>query len=566
MTNIKIASLLSSFFAFFVANYGFSTNLLPEYSHSQKEEIYAAHPLQPVETFLSYQTAKDLDVSLLAKAIDRTKFASGSVEFSRLMQPTDNMKKLERRRQILLELLQDDSKLFYEFELALQQFTNKHEALFISLLDGNVLPEMSVASQLTTGIFTGLSSILSVADSKRHIVQDRVSMKQARWYSWLNLARGIYIEFAGGLYLAYLTYGNLNTVAHTIYEVDEFVLRFADALVAMEKINKIILSSPILAESFPVFSDFKKIGKKNEHITWTLEKLESRAQAQDTAWVYWHMKDSIMLYDSIRNLKNSFAHTLWWVARIDAYMSVIRWIKEKEAKGEDVTFINFNKNALRPHCHLQNLTNPTIANSVGNDFDIDGHAVFTGPHALGKTSSMRSIAYAHIMAQSILVVPAKTALLVPVSNIKTYFNVGDSNGESSFQAELRHMTELLSFAEQNKNKQPMLFLIDEPFAKTPSLVGNQLIERFLNKTVDIPNLSMLLSTHLEVPSRFVDTRRDIMQNLQPEIKKSNETFVTTYKIIPGAADWWFENKNDQTNAYVKWLIRKQQDAVELWFN
>ncbi len=565
MAHVKFVCLLSLLLTIFAAHRGFAEDLFPDYSKEQKAKIYATLSLQEVETFLTYQALKDLEVPLLITAIDRTHLASGSVEFARLLQPTSNMDKLQRRRLILEELLKNDSTLFEALEQTLREFSNKDENLFISLVDGDILPNMSASSKLGTGIVTTVMSLLALGDTKRHIISDRANMRQTSWLSWLNSARSIYIEIIGGIYLSYYAYQNLNEAYQTIDETDQFVFKFARAVMVMEKINAIIQSSATLSNAFPAFQDFKNISRQDQNLAWTLEKLASRADAQDSFWAYWHMKDSMILYDQIRSLKMQFANILWWISRIDAYMSVIRWIKEREKNGEDVTFVTYIKDAHRPQYQLQNLTNPTIENSVANDFNINGHAILTGPHALGKTSSMRSIAYAHIMGQSIVVVPAKKAAFAPVFNIKTYFNVGDSNGESSFQAELRRMTELLAFATQNSSNQPILFFIDEPFAKTPSLVGNHLMQQFLNKTVDAPNLSMLLSTHLEIPSQFAENHKDVMQNLQPEVRKINSNFLTTYKIVPGAAHWWFENEDNQTNDYIKWLMSKQLDTVKLWF-
>jgi DNA mismatch repair ATPase MutS len=562
MKSAQLAYLLS-FSAVLIPWLGFSANLMPEYTREKKKEIYAAHPDQPPETFLSDQARSDLHFDLLFQALDRAELAAGSVEFQRLLLPTSDMEKLNGRHQILMELLQNEE-LFSRLEQIINQFKNKYESIFISLLDKNVLPDKSALQQCLNGLLLSVSCVWAANSARRHVAQDRALMREAGRFGWFDLAGSIYIEAVNGLGLAYFAYENLATAYTTVYEVDEFVLQFANAFVALERINQIVLSSSVLAKSFPAFSDFKAYGETNKDLGQILEKLESRANAQETAWAYWHMKDSISLYDEIRASKNNFAVVLWWAARIDAYMSVIRWIKEKKAKGESATFVKF-RDGKRPSCQLSNLTNPTIPNSVENSFDINGHVVLTGPHALGKTSSMRSIAYAYIMAQSILAVPAgDNALLVPVFDIKTYFNVGDSNGESSFQAEFRRMGELLYAAQ--KAQDSTLLVIDEPFAKTPSLVGEILTNQFLERVVDQPCVSFLLSTHLETPSHFADTRPDVIQNLQPEVRRNGNGFGTTYKIVPGAANWWLNNKDDQTNKYIRWLISQQENAEDLWFN
>ena len=546
----------------FHANLGFSQNLIRSYSKEQKQQIYSLLPFQKIETFLSYQAAKELEVPLMVQAIDRTRLASGSVEFARLMQPTSDLNKLNNRRQILEKLLKNNSKLFDELEETLFYF-QKHEDLFISLFDKDVLPDKSVGQQLGLGISGVLFSLLRTGDAKRHIVSDKKSMtQQTGWLRYANLWRSMALNFVGGLAVLYQSGEQLRQAYQTIKEVDQFLSEFAQVVMLLEKTNQIIQTSPTLAQFFPAFSDFKELSIQHTNLAWTLEKLNQRTLNENVIWQYLH---TISLYDQIRALKSDFANGFWWISRIDAYLSVIRWIKERQNNGEPITFATYNLTANRPEYHLKELYNPLFENAIPSDFEAKEHVVLTGPHALGKTSGMRSIAYAHIMAQSITVVPAQEAYLAPLEALQTYFNIGDSNGESSFQAELRRMTEMLALSKQNTHGKPMLFLIDEPFAKTPSRIGNNLMERFLNKTIDIQNLGLILSTHLEYPSSFAKTRPDRMQNLQPEIQSTPSGFKTTYRIMPGAADWWLENKNNETHHYIEWLIKKEADAAELWF-
>lgn len=566
MTNTKVRPFLGVIVFVLISSQLLAKEFIPQYSYEEKIQLYSLIDFKPVETFLSYQAAKDLNVPLLAKIIDRTSLSSGSVEFVRLLQPTNDRDVLLRRRNILDELLENDAKIYNELAYELKEFSQQYENQFIHLLDKEHWPDIALGRDIFFGIFKTFFVALSIGDIVRHARADLAQRQNVGLVGRLCLLRSVGLEALGGLFIGYSTYQDTDSWKMAFNELDNFVMQFAKGFASLERINAIINSSPVLAESFPLFNDFKKEVAQDRELEWVLNKLTEKITTADSVLAYLSAKDVTSLYHRIKINRRHFANTLWWVSRLDAYVSVISWMKERQLAGENVTFVEFDNSSIKPKYNLEGLTAPTIANAVPNDFVIDGHGLITGPHALGKTSSLRAIAYAHIMGQSINVVAAKQAIIVPVSNIGTYFNVGDSVGESSFAAEFRHMTELLSLLDNSSQVDPQLFLIDEPFAKTTFVVGNNLIERFLAKATKYANLGLLMSTHLQSPVEFAKAHSHIIQNFQPEIKKVMDNYLVTFKIIPGSADWWFANTNNQTSEYIEWLIKRHPKDVDLWIN
>jgi hypothetical protein len=69
----------------------------------------------------------------------------------------------------------------------------------------------------------------------------------------------------------------------------------------------------------------------------------------------------------------------------------------------------------------------------------------------------------------------------------------------------------------------------------------------------IPGLSFVLATNLEASLKFKDDKEHGIKCVQPEIKDLPEgKFLRTYKIIDGAAAWWFNDEIRQRN-FVDWL-------------
>ncbi|MDA0713055.1 MAG: hypothetical protein O2897_03600 [bacterium] len=563
MTNSKVLHLLFVILCVCLCGQLQAKEFIPRYSVEEKVKLYSLIDFISIDTFLTYQAAKDLDVPLLAKVLDRT-FLASSVEFVRLLQPTNDMEVLSTRRNILDELLKDDAKLYYDLERELKEFSKHYEDQFIHLLDKDHWPDIALSRDVFSGIFKSFFIALSVGDIFRHARADFAQRQNVGFMARLSLLRSVGLEALGGLFIGYSTYQDTDSWQKAFNEVDDFVMQFAKGFESLEKINQIVNSSSLLAKAFPVFNDFKIEATRDRNLAWVFNKLDEKIASAESVWSYWSAKDVTSVYHQIKIHRRYFADALWWVSRVDAYLSVIRWMKERQDAGDNVAFVEFDSSGVKPNYALQGLTAPTIPHAVPNNFNINGHGLITGPHALGKTSSLRAIAYAHIMGQSINVVAAKKAVIVPVANIGTYFNVGDSVGESSFAAEFRHMTELLSVLESSVKSEPQLFLIDEPFAKTTFVVGNNLIERFLTKIIKYSNLGLLMSTHLQSPVEFATIHSDIVQNFQPEIKREQNDYLVTFKIIPGAADWWFKNTNNQTSEYIEWLIKKHVGAYELW--
>lgn len=120
-----------------------------------------------------------------------------------------------------------------------------------------------------------------------------------------------------------------------------------------------------------------------------------------------------------------------------------------------------------PHLSVEGLTSLLVADAKGVPNDVEltaGTTIITGANMSGKTTWIRTLAAAVIVAYSGAPVCAKN-FAVSRLNVMTSIRVNDdiSRGVSTFYAELMRIKSMIEYTEKNK---PMLACIDEIFKGT----------------------------------------------------------------------------------------------------
>lgn len=163
---------------------------------------------------------------------------------------------------------------------------------------------------------------------------------------------------------------------------------------------------------------------------------------------------------------------------------------------DDYTFAKVNEcDDLKPEIDFKNLKHPLIKieDAVGNGITLKGQTcVITGSNMSGKTTFLRSIGINLVLSYAggpALASEFKASVMKILTSIRVEDNV--NKGISTFYAELLRIKDM---TEYNKNKMPMICLIDEIFKGTNSA------DRIICATEAIKKLSQpwsitLVSTH-----------------------------------------------------------------------
>lgn len=209
-------------------------------------------------------------------------------------------------------------------------------------------------------------------------------------------------------------------------------------------------------------------------------------------------------YKNLREVKHELYSLMHAIGEVDLYVSLAQLYREHESRNVHYTFAIFNDN---PQASLQltDVWNPFIdSNSVvpnsismGNQGGYN-HMLLTGSNTGGKSTFLRAIALAALMAQTIGIVPASYAHLTPFNDIIVLLNVSDdpTNKESTFAAEGSRARGLLQRVTNLRQDQRALIFIDELFKGTSHQEGLKwacAVTHYLARSKN--NIITLFATH-----------------------------------------------------------------------
>jgi DNA mismatch repair protein MutS len=173
---------------------------------------------------------------------------------------------------------------------------------------------------------------------------------------------------------------------------------------------------------------------------------------------------------------------------------------------------------------------------VPNDVLLDGDqnrlVILTGPNMAGKSTFMRQIALAVIMAQSGSFVPAAYASLSIVDRIFTRVGAYDdlSAGQSTFMVEMTEIAAILTRATKDS-----LVLLDEVGRGTSTFDGLSLawaISEFLHSSIKCKSV---FATHYHQLTQLEGILSGV-KNYSIAVKEENGTITFLRTVVPGATD------------------------------
>lgn len=187
------------------------------------------------------------------------------------------------------------------------------------------------------------------------------------------------------------------------------------------------------------------------------------------------------------------------LAEIDTVLGTAKLFEEESNR---YCFPSFIEGAKTPSLEIADYIHPMVAKdkAVANSIAFGDQAlknlIVTGPNAAGKSTNLRAILTAVIMAQSLGIAPAHQMSLTPfgriTSSMCTTDNVG--NGDSLFQAQLKQANQLIA----NVEKTPHIFTLaalDELFNGSNRYEGPAFAFATAERLGQFPNSITLFATH-----------------------------------------------------------------------
>jgi DNA mismatch repair protein MutS len=173
---------------------------------------------------------------------------------------------------------------------------------------------------------------------------------------------------------------------------------------------------------------------------------------------------------------------------------------------------------------------------VPNDTSLDGEtvrlAIVTGPNMAGKSTYIRQVALIGLMAQMGCFVPAESAEIGLVDRIFTRVGANDDigRGQSTFMVEMNETSNIVNNATERS-----LVILDEIGRGTSTFDGLSIawsVAEFLHDKI---KARTLFATHYHELTKLAAERKGVC-NFNVAVREWNDQIIFLRKIIPGGAD------------------------------
>lgn len=301
-----------------------------------------------------------------------------------------------------------------------------------------------------------------------------------------------------------------------------------------------------------IFPEIKRIKHvlDNNNILVSLENLnEHSINTGKLLYVYQNCLKEMHLLSNMKVL----------VEKVDAYISVVNFMKNAENNQLPCCFVEFEQGAPEAYIIAEHSWNPLVKKSVQQSINLSlKHAagqkmIITGPNGSGKSGYVSQVGILLLLAQSFGIAPAQSCTMTLFSYLRTSLDPqGDlEKGISKFMQQKNHAQEMLDLA-QAKSSPVCLFLVDEMLNGTVHTETEKRIKEFVLSLAENQGVICLITTHLEKPTALEAMTEGKWKNYYVEVIPQENTFIRTYLLKPGIMSWWFDD-TELRGRYVDWV-------------
>lgn len=276
-----------------------------------------------------------------------------------------------------------------------------------------------------------------------------------------------------------------------------------NVLHSLESISSLMHEHPdiTIPSGINLYELMKNTKQENAKITMLLELLATDTFKEEPSWRanYGAIK---LAYKFMHKKKELLEPLLYALGELDVCMSTARLYKEFKNERVHYCFAHYADKSNGPLIAFDHLWSPFIdpTTVVPNSMSLGGannprNLIVTGPNEGGKSTFVKTMIIAIILAQSIGIVPATEATVTPVSYAGTYLNVGDNHEKSLFEAQVARVKHLIEQIEKMPTDQYSFVLIDELFNGTNAQVGEATSYSIADYLSKKPQVISVFPTH-----------------------------------------------------------------------
>lgn len=225
----------------------------------------------------------------------------------------------------------------------------------------------------------------------------------------------------------------------------------------------------------------------------------------------------------------------------------------------DVVFVDQDK----PSLNVKSIWHPclSIENIVKNDLVFDKSIIITGPNAGGKSTMIKSILIAIILAQTIGIANATELTMTPFYYISSQMNIPDCKGkESLFEAEMFRSKRNLDVLKGLENKRKSVIFMDEIFNSTNPVEGIAGAFAIAKNMASYEQNLSIITTHYLYLTKLAKTT-SVFKNVKMNIKYDESgNIVYPYKLSNGVSKQFIAIEILQKNGFDPDIVK---DALEI---
>jgi len=314
---------------------------------------------------------------------------------------------------------------------------------------------------------------------------------------------GCGITFGG--FIAYLGYKQISNIAKMINHTQQRMIDMADYINTLREIYNLVNTHPTFKHHFSHLCHMSKLfeNKVSDNATRLLDLLKYDTFKGKPSYWFSYNGRTLATYALLQETKNELCDAIMAGGQLGALVSATRLYLDHQDTPARYSFVEF-VNGDRPYIGATNLWNPRLDahKAVPSSFEMGGSSAFnmviTGGNGLGKSTIMKGLLYAMLIAQTFGIAPADRLVMTPFSRMICHTNVTDNvaAGLSGFTAELAMKDAILKEYTLLKPNEFAITVFDELFKSTNPDDAAQLSKQLCRSLAQYKNGMSIIATHL----------------------------------------------------------------------
>jgi len=293
-------------------------------------------------------------------------------------------------------------------------------------------------------------------------------------------------------------------VQHKLVSVGNFLNKMREAYEAIAK-------DYALAGELKYFASLEQVVAGNDPDLAQLFELFQRATFEKKADFFFNRGNTLVAWNLLHDKKvqQKLEKGLVALAEVDMYASIANLFNESQNQRVKFSFPTYNTDSETPIVNIKGYWNPFVDpaiavknSSLFGDTQQTRNGIISGPNSAGKSTILKSLTLAIILAQSIGIAPADAMEFTPFTYVASYMETKGSvtDKTSQFQSEVIRANELQKTIRilQEFAKRFAFVILDELFSGTSPDEGMAFAYATAEEIGKEPNGMCLIATHYEL--------------------------------------------------------------------